>query len=550
MLGTNNAGVFDALYGKSAPRAPPRPPLAPESQPVAIGSLEPWKWSINDGGKFAGGFGATEILLTDYWTLRARSSQLFETNIYARGIIRRLITNEINVGLNLEAKPEENVLGFERDSLAEWTETVETRFALWGADAQLCDKQERRTFGAQQAQVRLEALVGGDVLVVMQQDQRTKLPRLEIINGARVQSPLLGMLGALPSGNKIVHGVELDPQKRQVAYWVRQDDGTSKRLPATGEKSGRRIAWLVYGTEQRVDEVRGQPLLGLVLQSLREIDRYRDSTQRKATINSMLAMFIKKTQDKLGTKPISGGVIRKGLDLAIDQSGKERHFKSAEMIPGLVVEELQMGEEPVPFSNHGTDEKFGDFEAAIIQGVAWGLEIPLEILRLLFSNNYSASQAAINEFKIYLNKVRTWFGDTFCQFVYVEWLLAEVLAKRVVAKGLLDSWRDWDRYAEFGAWCNSDWSGHIKPAVDMSKLVTGYALMVEEGFITRDRACRELTGMKFSKVIQQVARENIDVAAARKPLAELEAVAKVPPMPVNDNAQPAEDDAPQKKDGN
>ena len=234
--------------------------------PTALGQLSPWRYSFDDGSKFAGGYGFTQLLLTDYWTLRARSSELFETNLYARGVVRRLITNEINVGLHLEATPEEAILGLEEDALAEWSETVENRFQLWCDRAPLCDQAELQTFGALQAQARLEALVAGDVLVTMRQDARTGLPRIQLVNGSKVQAPF-GI--ELSGGNTIKHGVELDPTGRQVAYWVLQDDRTSKRLPAYGEKSGRRLAWLLYGTDKRLDDVRGKPLLALVLQSLK-----------------------------------------------------------------------------------------------------------------------------------------------------------------------------------------------------------------------------------------------------------------------------------------
>ena len=42
--------------------------------------------------------------------------------------------------------------------------------------------------------------------------------------------------------------------------------------------------------------------------------------------------------------------------------------------------------------------------------------------------------------------------------------------------------------------------------------------MVNQGIITRERASRELTGMKFSKVVQQLARENEQLATAIMPL--------------------------------
>ena len=101
----------------------------------------PWQTSFLDGDKFAGGFGTTQVYLTDYWTLRQRPRQLFEDNVYARGIIRRLVTNEINTGLSLDAFPDENILGLEEDSLTEWTDDVESRFAIWAKNPELCDYQ-------------------------------------------------------------------------------------------------------------------------------------------------------------------------------------------------------------------------------------------------------------------------------------------------------------------------------------------------------------------------------------------------------------------------
>jgi capsid protein len=495
--------------------APPADSLKP-SIPVfnAMGpAFDVW----HDGDKFPGSYGDTHIPITDYWGLRTRSADLYQRNLYARGIIRRLITNEINTGLTLESVPSESILGLEDDSLAPWTETVEDRFHIWGKDPRSCDYLERSSFGGIQAQARLEALVVGDVLCVLRHDQRTGRPRIQLINGASVQTPLNAQVRR---GHEIVHGVELDPQKRHVAYWVLQDDGTAKRLPAWGERSGRRIAWLLYGTDKRLDEVRGQPLLSLILYSLREIDRYRDSVQRKATVASHFAMFIKKTEDKPGTRPVANagvGLARKG-SLATGEPEAHRTFSMNKQIPGVVLEELQHGEEPQAFPSHGTDEKFGDFEAAIVNGIAWALELPGEILTLSFQNNYSASQAAINEFKIYLNRVRYQFGEEFCHRVYVEWLLSEVLQGGIEANGLLEAWRDPRRADIFGAWTLAEWCGHIKPSTDVLKQARGYKMMLDMGLITRERAARELVGGDFRKTAKRLKIENEQLVEALEPL--------------------------------
>jgi len=483
----------------------------------------------HDGDKYPGGFGFTELLTADYWTLRQRSAQLFKMNIYARGIVRRLVTNIINTGLALEAVPEASILGSGEDALAEWSEIVENRFHLWQRSPALCDYCGGKSFGSIQAAAKMNAIISGDVLVVVLQDPETGLPRVRLVDAQRVQSPFGQPAPVLAPGHEIKHGVELDPDGRQVAYWLVSQNAAQRRverLPAVGP-TGRKMAWLVYGTERLLDEVRGEPLLSIMLQSLREIDRYRDAVQRKAAINAILAMFIQKDQETIGSRPLTGGAIIKGKDsVAGPVGGKARTFNFSEMIPGAVLDELAPGEKPQGFPPNGTDEKFGDFEAAIVCAMAWALEIPPEILRLSFSSNYSASQAAINEFKLFLNTVREAWGDDFCQPIYVEWLLSEVLAGRIVAAGLLESWRDPLRFDQFAAWTAADWSGAIKPSVDLVKQANGYELLCAQGFISRDRAARETTGTKFSKNVKKLARENEALAAAQRPIKELEATAK------------------------
>lgn len=536
--------VFDVLYGKDRgefePLASPPgqvrrslaltdPEPAPEpdaSVPVIEYEALPnasYRFKLHDGEKFPGGFGPTYILETDYWTLRARSAQLYRTNLYARGVIRRMVTNEINSGLEVECVPEESILGKSRGELDDWTEEVETRFGLWASRPTACDAQEQKTFGQIQATVRLEALVVGDVLVTVQQDRRTGLPRIRLVSGGAVQTPI----DATPAkGNRIVHGVELDPQGRQVAYWVRQggEDPTLedafdyKRIPAFGARTGRRLAWLVYGSDKRLDDVRGEPILSLALQSFRDLDRYRDSVLRKAVINSLLAIFIKRSEDKKASRGLSKGAVRKGTQTSVDTTGEERTYAIQEQIPGIALETLQVGEEPVAFQSHIADEKIGDVEEVFLQGVAWSLEIPPEILRLSFSNNYSSSQAAINEYKIYLHPVRTFFGASFCQPLYEDWFVGCQLRQRFDAPGFLSAWRNPGEFETVAAWLSADWSGHIKPSVKMTDVVKAYQMMVAEGFITREKACRELNGSKYSRNVKRLAVENAQLAEALAPL--------------------------------
>jgi len=482
-------------------------------------SSEPWEHSRYDGDKFWGGYGSTQILDIDYPTLRARSLELFTTNLYARGIIRRLVTNEINTGLTPDLTPNEQLLGLIKDSLNDWSDITEDRFEIWANNPELCDYEGVNTFAEIQRIQRSEALVGGDVLIVMRFSRFHPLPRVQLIRGDLIETPGLGGGDNVRKNHTVKHGVEFDTRNKRVAHWIRQKDGTFKRIPMFGEKSKRKLSWMVYGTDKLIDGIRGLPLLAIMLQSTKEIDRYRDSVQRKATNNSHLTMFIKKDNAKMGSLPLTGGASRVDTVTA-SETGSTRSFKSARTMPGTTFEELQAGEEPVLLGGEGTDVKFGEFEQTIIYAIAWSNQIPPEILVLAFTNNYSASQAAINEFKIYLNMRWTIEGDTFCKPILTQWLISELLLGKNKAPGLLDAWRDSTQYDILGAWLVMDWYGSIKVSTDMVKQGKGSKLLVDEAWSTNTREARMNTGTKFRKNVAQLKRENILKADAMAPLIE------------------------------
>ena len=467
--------------------------------------------SVFDGSKFPGSFGITnDFRFVDYWTLRARSSQLFAENPYCKGVIRRLLRNEINVGLNLEASPIGKLTGQTEDEAQEWGDTQEINFKLWEDNPKICDWKKLRTHGELSKQARLTAMISGDVLKVWHINPKTKLPSIELIDGSQVQTPL----DSKPrSGHRILHGVEIDGKGRQVAYWVNVDDienGVikSKRIPAFGEKTGRRIAQLIYGDfEQRLDDVRGVPILAVILYMLKELDRYRDSEQRAATVNSLLPMFIKKTKPGIGTLPMGAGATRADTVEITQPDGSLKNYNIAEMLPGTVFDNLSEGEEPVSFNTQRPNVNYQKFEETIINLFSWTLDIPPEIVRLMFQSNFSASRQANNEFQVYLKYFFKTFGDTFYQPDYEEFLIQSALIGDLEAPGFLEAWRNPRQWREFGAWVNAEWTGISRPSVDIKKDVEAHMLLDVGGFITRDAISKKFAGMSWTAVQAKRQRE-------------------------------------------
>ena len=106
--------------------------------------------------------------------------------------------------------------------------------------------------------------------------------------------------------------------------------------------------------------------MGLVAQSLNEMDKNRDSEQRASVINSMLAMFVKKGSNKPGTRPLKGGAVRTDAVDVTQGDGTTKEHSIDKWIPGMVIDELAQDEEPMSFDTKRPNAGFAVFEESIM----------------------------------------------------------------------------------------------------------------------------------------------------------------------------------------
>ena len=115
-----------------------------------------------DGSKFWGSLGpVSEWTFVDYWKLRKRSMKLFRTNLYAKGVIRRLVWNEIHTGIIATPTPMGSVLfpsmdEVEREQQAvKYGEQIAVQFDLYSNTPAVFDWSKKETFGTFQELVRM-----------------------------------------------------------------------------------------------------------------------------------------------------------------------------------------------------------------------------------------------------------------------------------------------------------------------------------------------------------------------------------------------------------
>jgi capsid protein len=509
-----------------------------------VGSEAPWTWPVDrstggvsatsyiaepsygtgyyDGEQFWGGITGKidEISGLDYWTLRERSGALFRTNNYAQGIVRRLITNVIHKGLSPEFGPEESVIGAAEDTLVEWADARERQYRLYCHAKSIIDCKGYRIDGELQQQIYEESFIDGDCLVVCRLHS-TGLPQIQIVSGSRVQTPPDRFLD--PS---IIDGVHLDTSGKHLGYWVYKGteyipDDQYVYIPAYGKQTGRRTAWLVYGPIKREDDVRGMPGLGVAIQPLNEILKYRGSAQLKAELGARITGFIKREKETLGRSVLGKGAARRD-SLAADPTGDTPETVVNRILPGTYLTRLAPGEEPFVYPNQGTDVNFPGFETAIIAGLAWSFEIPPEVLLLSYNSNFSASQAAVRELNMFLERERERFASQHCQNQLEEWFVASVLISKIEAPGFLEAYANQSQYDVKQAWLNVDWIGSVKPSLKLNDEVIANKNMVEAGWQTNARAARGMTGTSFDRNIRKLAKENRMKAEAMRPLLQLQ----------------------------
>jgi len=471
---------------------------------------------VFDGDKFPGSFGYTKEYVinhaVDYFTLRRRCYQLFIENTYFQGLIKRILRNEIFTGMYPEPTPIGSVLWpnlseeEQEQEATKYADLMNINFSLYADNYDVFHYKKEMTFGEFQEAVRQEAIICGDVIIVGRINQQTGLPSWDIISGNSIETPLEY---SCKQGNTITHGVERDSHGRHVAYWVKEfTDNEFKytRIPVFGEKSGRRISWMVYGGNKLLNEVRGTPVLASALYMLRDLDRYRDAELRAAVIGSIIPFFL----EKPANAPAGGGVIN---NAAINKAkGGEQPAKETppqiNMVPGMILENLKPGETVKAFNPTHPNINFKDFEKTIVSAICWGcLELPPEIGILLFSTSYSASRQGNTEYEIVLKYRAFKNAKDFTQIIYEEYQIQSALLGEIVLPGFLEIVFDPKKWKLRSAWLKCEWSAMARPSVDMSKEARAYIDLLDSLDMTHEQVSRRFTGMSFRTVCYIRARE-------------------------------------------
>ena len=477
-------------------------------------------YGINfDGEQEPGAMNETFVYDVDYYTMAERAYTLVTVNEFARLIVSRLTQFVIGTGLKLHPEPMRGFLKrvFNVNLGEDFAKNIQELWNLFEDDKNASVTKDDNIHNLA-VKAYYNGLIAGDVLVV----KRVVNKNLEyqLINGLAVRAD---KLSNPDNGNKIIDGVELDNNECPVAYYViPKAGGAPVRIKARDSK-GRVVAWLMPVGIKKLNSPRSYSRLGVIMQKLHKIGQYSNSEVMAAEANSKFAATIEQDNNSTGINPLSKipGVPRslvKQLSETSEDNANigavERFKKALKNIPAGLFIHLPRGQKLQSFDTKRPNVNYAAFLDASMKYNTASQGIPFEAAIMQFSNNFSASRAALKMFEMILRFVRKYtVEDYFYKPVYAQFFELECLKNNIIAPKFLELKND-DGYLD-NAYTKAKFIGAQIPHIDEVKEVNAVLSKLKGGLTTFEQALESLGNtIDFDTLIERRKIEEKKIKAA------------------------------------
>lgn len=476
-----------------------------------------------DGEKNFGEIGPIKKYLLDYYRLSLRSWQSYIESDISKTIIDRYCIWVIDKGLRLQSYPNVKVLQTEGIAIeAEmFNDVVESRFMIWAKSKDACMKG-MKSFNSIAKDAFKNAKIGGDVLVVIR--LVNSVPKVQLIDGAHICSPMGSQFN--DGQNKIVDGVEIDEYGRHLRYHIKGKNGETKQIEAWSQSTGLRVAFLVYGSEYRLDNHRGVPVIATSLETLKKIERYKEAAVGSAEERQKIPYFFEHDLNSSGENPFAEQLATMlGEDdkssIPFDAEGKalaktvaaSTNKQVFNMTPGSKVKSVESQQEMF----------FDEFYNSNANIVCASIGIPPNVAFSLYNDSFSASRAATKDWEHTITVDRDDFYTQFYAPIYAFWFHSQVLQGKIEAPGYLNAFYQSNFYVT-ESYLNARFTGPMFPHIDPLKEVKAEREKLGESgkhipLTTAEAATEALMSGDYNSNVEQFSKElkkseELDIKAA------------------------------------
>lgn len=497
------------------------------AQPSAIGDTgssygyrykpNPIYREVYDGERFWGQMGFPIDYQPDFRGLRIRSWQSYYESDITQIIIQNYLMWAVGSGLVLESEPMERMLkkfdsSFDRDN---FVADVEEQWRLFANDKSV-SHSGMQDLHELAWEAKLNAIVGGDVLVVERFDNSGI--NYQLIDGYHIFAPVGTSFDteAKARGNEIKYGVEVNKRGEHIAFFVKDRAGKFKRIPAKHSKTGRRMAWLIYGTKYRIDDVRGMPLFSAVLAEMKNLSRYKEATIESAEERAKLIWAVEHAKDSVEENPWLKSIARPQVEPDSDD-GKVP--ETSKFTNDAFAQDLAMStnkqvinlpkDTKLSVPQTSNDLAFKDFFTTNFDIVCAALGIPPEVALAKYNSNYSASRMAVKTWEHKMEVIRNKFVKSFYKPIYMFWLDINILQGNIIANGYMTARMKRNKMI-IHAFGYCEFYGVNMPHVDPIKEAKAIRTMLGDDktpLTSFTKAARALNQGDWSKNIEKVRKE-------------------------------------------
>ena len=435
---------------------------------------------IYDGETNAGTLGNPINLIPNEEIIRYRANEAMLTSDVIKSISSKYFKFVVGQGLILKSEPNIDVLKSEgiNEDLKNFVDLSETRFKIW-SKSKLSDYSEQKSLHKLALDAFTTAFVGGDCLVVCRIDKQNNL-KIQIIDGSHIGTSI--NTKPLNETNTIVKGVERDSKGKHVAYHLRNGES----IECYGKKTGRKLAWLVYGSKARIDHVRGMSEISSILEKDGVLKRYTEATVTSAEERAKIAYAITHGIHSNGENPLAAKIAAIQGNAGGDKVDLEVVRKNIELTTQKTV--INMPQDSDLKSLESDQEvNYPEFFNAIFEQECAAMDIPPEVAKQMYNSNYSASRAAINNWGYIVDIKREDLSEDFYKPIYNLWLELEILKGKIQSNGFKKALIE-KNYMALEAFTTARFQGLKMPHIDPLKEVKAVREMIAENLISKEQA--------------------------------------------------------------
>ena len=397
--------------------------------------------------------------------LRDQARHLEENYDIAKGVLDVLVDNVVGSGII----PEPQVQGSDGKLHREFNSSLLTLWKDWIRTPEVT--QELDYYSAQRLSAR-SWFRDGELFIqhlkgsVRGLDHGTQVPySIELIEADHVPSQL-----EEPSKG-IIQGIQKNTWGRPRGYYVYlTHPGANEFVMSSQMKRISAERMIHLKTMTRVKQTRGVSVFACVMNRFDDIKEIEESERVAARVAAAMTGFIKKGSPDMYITPDTGNA--------------DDDFREMEFNPGMIYDELAVGEEVGTIASNRPNNEVITFRDANMRAAASGVGTGASSISKNYDGSYSSQRQELVESRVHYGVLWSFFVFKTAMPVWEEFVKTAILSKKIEIPG------DVDLDTLYAA----DHSRPEMPWIDPAKEMKGVQLELESRITSRSQVIRRRGG--------------------------------------------------------